>query len=527
MAKLEGFEVPRLWVKPLRELTPETSRGFEAIVFAKEILGVDLWPWQKWLLIHGLELLEDNRTYRFKKVIVLVGRQNGKTMLASVLAAWWLYVESGREPDVVPPYKFKIMGVAQNLDIASEPWRAVYAWGNPEPETEEEAEHVIPALQQDTRPAWKTNGKERIRVRNLAHYEIKAAVNARGKPTARVIMDELRELRSFDPWDAVSQTTKSFHNNQLWGISNAGSERSVVLKKQYDLGKKLISSWENQVEAGRLSAEEWLDQAPDRGFALFDWSAPEGCAWDDEQGILQANPSIGYSEITVDSIRAERHGMTEARYRTEDLCQWVPAVVETYIKPEEWSACEVPVLEVKIRKGSRTVWGIDTAADRSMTYIGAAVETETGLPFVTVWEARVGTLWVVPFMKQLAEESGSREVVIQARGAPAMEFIQPLKDADLDVHAVEGSWFGVATGRLRDRVRGRDVIVVEQPAVSLAVSGGITKRFGETDAWNRSGSAVDVSPLVALTLALFGLETMEPTPAPRSAYSAGGLMILD
>jgi hypothetical protein len=92
------YEEPRLWTRPLRELTPETSLGFEVIEFARDILGVELYPWQKWLLIHALELLEDG-TYRFKRVIVLVARQQGKTLLASVLAAWWLYVDSARHPD--------------------------------------------------------------------------------------------------------------------------------------------------------------------------------------------------------------------------------------------------------------------------------------------------------------------------------------------------------------------------------------------------------------------------------------------
>ncbi|NMW65991.1 terminase [Mobiluncus mulieris] len=526
MQERKGKEEPRLWLKPLRNLTPETSRGFEVIVFAREILGVELWPWQQWLLIHGLELLEDNRTYRFKKIIVLVGRQNGKTTLASVLAAWWLYVESGREPDRVPPYKFKIVGTAQNLSVAEEPWNFVRRWGNPEPDADE-APLAIPALQADTRPTVRTNGKQSIYTRNLAHYEIKAMKSSRGKPVARAILDELREQYAFTTWDAVSQTTKSFHNNQLWGISNAGSERSVVLKKQYDLGVSLIDSWNQQVEQGGVTPQEWLREAKDPAFALFDWSAPPDCPWDDEEGILQSNPSIGYSGFTVDSIRAEYYGMREPSYRTEILCQWVPAVVDTYIKPEEWKTLEVPPLQIDVRKGTRTVWAVDTAVDRSMTYIAAATTTANGLPFVTVWEARVGTLWVVPYLMELAEQSGFSEVVIQARGCPAMEFIKPLQDAGLDVHTVEGSWFGVATGRLRDRVRERGLVVVEQPAVSLAVSGGITKRFGETDAWNRAGSAVDVSPIVAITLALYGLETMEATPKPQSAYSSGGLMILD
>ena len=58
-----GITTPRIFTPPLRELTPETSNGFAVIEFAEKFLHVHLYPWQKWLLIHGLELLPDG-SYR-------------------------------------------------------------------------------------------------------------------------------------------------------------------------------------------------------------------------------------------------------------------------------------------------------------------------------------------------------------------------------------------------------------------------------------------------------------------------------
>ena len=150
MSKHYGRTEPRLWTKPLRELTPDTSLGFEVIDYARQILHIELYPWQQWLLIHALELLEDGITYRYRRIIVLVGRQNGKTLVASVLASWWLHVDSQRHPDRVPPLRFKIVGTAQNLDIAREPWNSVKLWCDPEPETIEEQAAAIPTLQAAT-----------------------------------------------------------------------------------------------------------------------------------------------------------------------------------------------------------------------------------------------------------------------------------------------------------------------------------------------------------------------------------------
>ena len=86
---LKGYTEPRFYTPPLRELTPETSKGFEVIEFA-ELLGIELYPWQKWVLIHGLELLP-NGEFRFKVVIVEVARQNGKTLLMVVLGLWRMF----------------------------------------------------------------------------------------------------------------------------------------------------------------------------------------------------------------------------------------------------------------------------------------------------------------------------------------------------------------------------------------------------------------------------------------------------
>ena len=56
MGGRKGNPEPRIFTPPLVELTPETSLGFEAIEFCESFLGLELRPWQKFVLIHGLEL---------------------------------------------------------------------------------------------------------------------------------------------------------------------------------------------------------------------------------------------------------------------------------------------------------------------------------------------------------------------------------------------------------------------------------------------------------------------------------------
>ena len=90
-----GYTQPRLCTPPLRELTPETSLGFAAIEYAKDIMRKTLYPWQEFALIHILEIIGDlsgDWNFRFRTVLVMVSRQNGKTVLSEVIASFFLNV---------------------------------------------------------------------------------------------------------------------------------------------------------------------------------------------------------------------------------------------------------------------------------------------------------------------------------------------------------------------------------------------------------------------------------------------------
>ena len=88
---IRGCTEARLFTPPLRELTRETSYGYAVIDFARNILKTPLDPWEEWLVIHMGELLEDG-TPRFRKVLVIVARQNGKTYLCRVLTLFWMFI---------------------------------------------------------------------------------------------------------------------------------------------------------------------------------------------------------------------------------------------------------------------------------------------------------------------------------------------------------------------------------------------------------------------------------------------------
>jgi hypothetical protein len=213
-ATLVGSKEARLFTPPLRKLTRATSRGFEVADFARDVLGEPLLPWQEWLLIHALEL-DRGGGYRFRTVVVLVGRQNGKTHLARVLALWRLYVDGAR----------LVLSVAQSLDIAREAWRAGC-----------DTVSSVPDLALEHERTSRVNGDEHLALTGGRRWKIGAANRSagRGLSVDLLLMDELREQRGWEAWAALSKTTMARAEGMTFGISNAGDDESVVLNHLRD-----------------------------------------------------------------------------------------------------------------------------------------------------------------------------------------------------------------------------------------------------------------------------------------------------
>src|SRR5215212_1990362 len=219
--KILGRTEPRLYTGPLPEncdaagnLRPERTHGYAAIAFARDMLHMALFPWQEWLLIHALELVPNpdgpGDLYRFRTVIVMVARQNGKTTVEIILALWHLYaLESGT-----------VIGTAQDLDNAGRAWKEAVALAESDDELAELIEDVYHAH------------PKRLALSNGCEYVIAAAHKrgARGYPGSLILLDELAQQQNWDSWAAVTNTMNARPKAQAWAFSNAGDALAVVLR---------------------------------------------------------------------------------------------------------------------------------------------------------------------------------------------------------------------------------------------------------------------------------------------------------
>ncbi|ATZ08316.1 terminase [Corynebacterium striatum] len=505
MATLVGSTVPRVFTPPLRELTPETSWGFDVVWFAREILRQPLSPWQEWLAIHGLELMGqgkvkelypddpavwDEEIPRFKTILVLVARQNGKTHFAKTLIKWALFRKR---------LKY-ILGAAQTKNDAYELWEDI------EKECDEN-----PRLKKRMKRTSFAHGFEALRsnwgVYRIAGLDRKAG---RGKTANLLYMDELREHKDWAGWSALSSTTNSPLVGFNVATSNAGDARSVVLRHLRDTATKAIN--EQRTETATLFMAEW--------------SADPDLDPSDKQGWAQANPDLGSSRLTVRDIQAEFDTKTEAEFRTENLCQWVDVLAPSKFPEGSWASC----LDSESRRapGAKVHVGLDVAVDLKAAHIVGAMKRPDGLWHVELLASRPGIDWVTGWLEQRLESADwfDGEVAVQARGAPVGTLIPRLREAGLTVREWAGPDLTQGTLAFYDLVAQSKLRHRGQPALDAAATGAQDRRAGDAFMWDRSKSVGDVAPIVAATASVWLACQPEIEPPKQSAYETADLMIL-
>jgi hypothetical protein len=135
-------------------------------------------------------------------------------------------------------------------------------------------------------------------------------------------------------------------------------------------------------------------------------------------------------------------------------------------------------------------------------------------------DRRSGTEWLVARCVELWDRYNPVAFVVDDAG-PAASLVPELEAAGVRVVRTNGRQFSAACGRFYDAVTNRRVCHTGQPDLDAAVAAAATRKLGDAWAWSRSSSAVDISPLVAATLALWGATTLEreaPAAAPVFAY---------
>lgn len=487
---LLGNTVARIYTKPLVQgrpgpcgcgcaLTPDSSLGFSAVDFAEQVLGFALIPWQRWLFIHALEL-QAGGGFRFRTVLVLVARQNGKTTLVEIKNLWKMFVLQ------VP----LVLGTAQNLDVSEESWdKAV--------EIVESIPELAAELPRDG-GIVRVNGKKTLKLASGSRWKVAAASRkgGRGLSGDDVNLDELREHHTWDSWAAVTKTTMARRNAQIWAYSNAGDDRSIVLN---DLQGK-----------GHLAAE---NASADVSMGIFEWSAPDDCPIDDPQFWAMANPSLGYPQgISEQALRAALETDPEPIFRTECLCQRVPDLVPSKIPLTAWVKCTDPLSKMTGRLA--LTWQVSWRRDKGA--ICAAGFRPDGKPHVELIEYRDGVDWIPGRFGEICSRQPVGVVVFDP-GGPEASMLNEVTErlpVSLEPHAMTMREFVHGCGRIYDAAINDQIRHLGDDRLLEMLRRSATRSLADAWAWDLRHSGTDICGLTGITKALWGLTLLEEPAAP-------------
>lgn len=506
---MKGVTQPRIYTKPLRKLTPKTSLGYAAIEYASTVLKMQLYPWQEWALIHMLEIkgsLQKEWSFRFRIIVLMVGRQNGKTSLSKVIASFFLNV-LGVE---------SVFGTSLSLDKAEEVWEAVI-----------QDQETVRELSSSIERISRTNGNKKLILKGQRQYKVGAPTRraGRGDSNDLVMLDEVREHRDWETWSAAAASTNAKPNGVIICFSNAGDPDSIVLRQLRSQAIEKIDGTKANDFGGEVDADQ---------LALFEWSAPDKAETGDMKALAQANPALGYGKLTERALLANRDTFPESKFRSECMCQQVETILPEPFPDGAWLGGQDD--KSYIREDSELFWGLDMSQDRRWSVIAVCGMREDGNYHVEVVERRQGTDWAVEWFKTRAAKYGHIKLSFQERGAPSsglaeqictIKGVERIAQGGPDLSAGWNRFYdAVAACTPGDRRGGVKVYHLPQPVLDTPgrtcqlrnLGGGIMLP-------DRMKSPDDISPLMAVAMAYAGATMVTKNKKIyESSYAAGGTL---
>lgn len=439
--------------------------------------------WQEEVFASSMGERADGR-WAARLVGVSTPRQNGKSQLivARALAGVLLFNEK------------TIICSAHQTDTAREVFQRLLDIIDDNPQLSRRVDSVMKAL-----------NREYIRFKGGATIRIKArsVSGSRGFSADCLLLDEAQILGS-PAWSSILPTMSARENPQAWLLGTPPTAR--------DDGEVF----------GRL--RERGIAGNDTRLAYLEWSADEHDDLDDHQTWAKANPAYG-TRISQEAIEAERAAMSDQQFAMERLGMWSPNRVARVIDAESWQR----VSDRASMAVDRLTLAIDVAPDRSVAAVAVAGQRVDGSWHVALDEHRNGADWVIGWVQQRAEKNKIHAVVVdELAGLTEKRHARSyLKGTNIEVTLLSGRDQAIAAAGFYDAVMSAKVWHIDQPQVNLALSvaGKREMADGAGWAWSKKNSQSDITPLVSVTMALWGAQNdnvKKPVRSWGNSNSGGG-----
>lgn len=457
-AALLGDQHPRVRSAP----PAVSSSGAEAAELA-ETAGLILDPWQRLSLDVMLGERADGKWSAFE-FGELVARQNGKggVLEARELAGLFLFGER------------LLLHTAHEFKTAQEAFLRVKALVDNTDDLRKKVARIRTSHGEEGIELLGRYGGHRLR------FLARSRSSGRGFTGDLLVFDEAQEL----PETAVGAA--------LFALS-ARPNPQVIYTGTVPSPENDAEHWTKVRDRGRAG--------DDPSLGWMEWSAGERLDDLDDRGAwARANPALGI-RITEETIERERNALGDDTFARERLSLWSPQAHRTVVDLAVWTSLADP----NPPQVTAPAFAIDVTPDRSRASVAFAGFRPDARRHVEVIANERGTGWVVAEVVALLDSHPDAVVVLDV-GGPAGSLLKPLEDAGVEPMVISAAEMAQACGGFYDAVVADppDLSHFDQPALNAALGAARKRPLRDAWAWHRR-DVTDISPLVAVTLALFGL----------------------
>lgn len=482
---LRGDQRPRILTAPPRV----TTAGAEAIDLAA-LAGLHLDPWQQLVLNESLGETAAGKWASFE-VGLIVSRQNGKGSIieARELAGLFLF---GERLILHSAHEFKttreaFLRLKELIDGTDEFRRRVKRVTNNTFEVGIEL----------------TTGQRIL-------FVARSKGSGRGFSGDLVMLDEAFNLAE-PAVEALMPAVSARPNPQIWYTSSAPDKDIAPCVPLTRVRNRGLSD-----RPGSLTYFEWSID-PHTKHCRPDCADHDDPA--DPRSVAKANPALGY-RITLEHAERERDAMSPAghlrerlgvgNYPSESAARWL-------VIPE---SVFLDLLDSTSEADGRVAFAFDVSPGGVSAAIASVGVRVDGLNHVEIIDHRPGTGWLAARMAELTARWNPLNVVADPSG-PAGSTIATLnaKLADLDediavreVTTVTARDVGAATGGFiaatgKETDDESTMRIMPNTALTTAVAGADVTPLSDAVKWNRRTPDLDISPVVAVTLARYAFLT--------------------
>lgn len=465
-----------------------SSAGAEAVDLAA-MAGLELDPWQALVLEHSLSERPDGKWAAFE-VGIVISRQNGKGSIEEARELAGLFLLGER----------LIIHSAHQFDTSLEAFRRLLFLVENTPELSRKVKRVSRA-----------HGEEGIELTSgqRVRFRTRTKGGGRGFTADCLILDEAMILPEA-AIGAILPTLSARPNPQVYYAGSAVDqeihEHGLVLAR---LRERAVAGTDESLAYFEWSAEPRTDEQIAAGEKLHPSQVTEEIARDPESWAA-ANPALGI-RISESHIEKERRSMDPRTFAVERLGvgDWpetdpdASAVIDVALwrsLADAESAIEGPVS-----------FSFDVTPDRGSSSICAGGRRSDGQVHVEVIEQRPGTGWVAARLVELTARHESAGVVCDGL-SPAASLVADIEHEGVMVTQASTSDYVKACGLLFDMVVQERIRHLGTRELDTAIRGATKRPLVDAWAWSRKSSRIDISPLVAATLAAWLADQSAPAP---------------